>query len=220
MYDALKITFDRVLYSYEMQIFDFVVYKEKSFFGELGISTRKLFISNKNILKLKENRPRTDRERKKTKNLVLAHNQNIYQFLAEVNMAHQHLQFFCNILYLSENNLKYIEDMASISNGLYENNFTALVKTLDSLDGTDRESLILFNKLRNLLCHTSIEQAKIYLNGEVLVDIIDISSYIQHFLSLVTNFNKNKFKELIEINVERYGGDNMKNSLKGEGFVL
>ena len=219
MYDALKITFDRVLYSYEMQIFDFVAYKDKNFFGELGISTKKLFHSNKRIWKLKNNRPRTDREHKKTMNLIELHNQNIYQFLAEVNMAHQHLQFFCNILYLKENGLQYLEDMASISDGLFENNFTALVKTLDTIDGTDRESLILFNKLRNLLCHTSIEQAKIYLNGEVLVDVMDIAQYLQHFLKLTTNYHKEKFTEIIKINTGRYGSEDMKKSLEKEDLL-
>ena len=219
MYDALKHTFDRVLYSYEMQIFDFLAYKDKNFFGELGMSTKKLLYSNKNVCKLKDNHSVTDREYKRIKKLFNTHNENTYRFLAEVNMAHQHLQFFCNILYLVENNLRYLEDMASISDGLYENNFTALIKALDTLDGTDRESLILFNKLRNLLCHTSIEQAKVYLAEEVLVDILDIASYIQHFIRVTTGYHKKNLKELIELNVERYGSSAMKDSLKEHGIL-
>jgi len=214
MYDAIKVTFNRVLFSYEMQTFDFVVFKDRNLFGDLNTSARKLLSSNKNLLKELNKNLNTDRSYKKRKQLSALHQQNLYQFLVEVNMAHQHLQYFCSILYLAENDLKYLEDMTNIAMGELENNFISLVKSLDALDGTDRETLILFNKLRNLLCHTSIQQAKIYLGGEILVDVIDISLYIEEFLKLIIGYNKEKFEKLIALNVERYGSDSMIESLK------
>lgn len=219
MYDALKGAFDRVLYSYEMQIFDFLASQKKDFFKELAWSTKKLSTSNRELLKLDNKRSFTDREQKRIKKVFETHDKNLYRFLAEVNMAHQHLRFFCSILFLSENNLRHLEDMASVKDGLYENNFTALIKALDTLDGTDRETLILFNKLRNLLCHTSIEQAKIYLKEEVLVDIMNISSYIQNFLGLVTAHHKKSFEELVEANVQRYASEEMKRVLSSHGLI-
>lgn len=211
MYSELKKVLDIQLFSYSHQLMEYAIRRDYSSFGKIGMILRDFSLISKRYFKAIGSKANTDKRFKHTKALGDTYDSHLFKLTAQVNVSHQQLQFFCKILFMIENDLKYLEDVGKY-NEEFERNFPFLIKSINMFDSTDRETMLVFNKLRNLLCHTSIEQAGTVLDEDgISKDIFLMADSLQEMVKTYSSFHQNAIADMLADNIKKYCTEDMIN---------
>lgn len=204
MYHEMNKIINLQTFSYRSQIYSFLQENNEHILRDVGIAARSFKSNYAAIGKHLKKRLPTDKWKKKHREL---HNEGInlfYKMMGLVNQAHQHIFFKCNLIYLAENSLTLFEEIPNTSENKLDNNFALLVKSIETFDSTDRSGLLLFNRLRNVLCHTSVKQNLNIFNEQFLDELIDLCNTLDVLLGYVGQKFANPIGDILDRNIEAY----------------
>jgi len=204
MYHAMNKIINMQTFSYRSQLYSFMNESNEHIVNEVGLIARKFKTNYSHIGKHLKKRLSTAKWNKRHKEL---HNEGIelfFKLMANVNMAHQHIYFQCNLIYLAENDLLLLEEIPGCSEDRLDSNFSVLIKSIKTFDSSDRSNLLLFNRLRNVLCHTSIKQSANIFHEEFLDELIDLCATIDELLSLVGKRYIKEISKILDANIVAY----------------
>ena len=204
MYHEMNKIINLQTFSYRSQIYSFLQEHNEHIVSDVGLAARKFKNNYTAIGKHLKKKLPTDKWKKRHREL---HNEGInlfYQMMGLVNMAHQYTFFKCNLIYLAENSLTLFEEIPNTSENRLDNNFALLVKSIETFDSTDRSNILLFNRLRNVLCHTSIKQSANIFNEQFLDELIDLCSTIEASFEYIGRKFAKPIGTILDRNIEAY----------------
>jgi hypothetical protein len=191
-------------FSYRSQLYGFMGESNNHIVNEVGLIAREFKANYCDIGKHVKKKVSTAKWQKQYNKLYGDGISLFFKLMGNVNMAHQRIFFQCNLIYLVENNLLLLEDIPSKGEERLDNNFAMLVKSIETFDSTDKSNLLLFNRLRNVLCHTSVKQSANLFNEKFLNELIDLCGNIDSMLNLISIKYVKETGNILDKNIATY----------------
>jgi hypothetical protein len=191
-------------FSYRSQLYSFLNESNEHIISEVGLAARRFKNNYVTIGKHMKKKLPTSKWKKRYNELHREGTNLFFRMMGMVNMAHQQIFFKCNLFYLAENELHLLEEIPNKSENRLDNNFSLLVKSIQTFDSTDKSNLLLFNRLRNVLCHTSVKQSVNIFNEEFLDELIDLCGSLESTLELVGTKHAVRIGNILDRNIMEY----------------
>ncbi|WP_457750309.1 hypothetical protein [Sulfurimonas sp.] len=204
MYHEMNKIINMQTFSYRSQLYGFLGESNEHIINEVGLIARKFKANYVAIGKHTKKKVPTAKWSKLYKKLYSDGISLFFKLMGNVNMAHQRIFFQCNLIYLAEKKLLLLEEIPSKGEDRLDNNFALLVKSIETFDSTDKSNLLLFNRLRNVLCHTSIKQSANIFNEKFLDELVDLCDNIDSLLHLVGTKYAKEIGNILDENITAY----------------
>jgi hypothetical protein len=204
MYYEMNKIINMQTFSYRSQLYSFLNESNEHIINEVGLIARKFKNNYVTIGKHVKKKLPTDKWRKRYSELFKEGTGLFYVMMGMVNMAHQQIFFRCNLIYLAENKLFLLEEIPNKNDNRLDNNFALLVKSIQTFDSTDKSNLLLFNRLRNVLCHTSVKQSANIFNENFLNELIELCGTIESTLKYIDAKHVTAIETILEKNIVKY----------------